>query len=334
MDPFILLIVSGLSCYIYAFISGFTDAGQAIASAIGSRSLSPFVAVLMAGFLEVVGALAGTAVALTISRDIVSLEMVSLVTVPAAVFGALSWSLFTYYFGIPVSETHGLIGGIIGAAIAEAGTISVVYWAALSKILAAIIISPLLGFSSGLILMQIVYWCFRSARARRMNLVFKNLQRLSAAYLCFSHGLNDAQKPMGILVMTLALYYGWSDPTVPLWVILSVGVVAGLGMFYGGWRIIRTLGMRITTLTPEQGFVSNFSAATVLQLISFFGIPVSTTHVAASAIVGVGAARRFSSVRLEIVLEILISWILTLPATIVFGWVFAKLLAFVFPLPS
>ncbi|MEM3648951.1 MAG: inorganic phosphate transporter, partial [Thermoproteota archaeon] len=138
-------------------------------------------------------------------------------------------------------------------------------------------------------------------------------------------------KPMGILVMTLALYYGWKNPTVPLWVILSVGLVAGLGMFYGGWRIIRTLGMRITTLTPEQGFVSNFSAATVLQLLSLLGIPVSTTHVAASAIVGVGVARRFSSIRLEIVLEIFVSWILTLPATIVFGWVFAKLLGLVFP---
>jgi len=326
----ILLIISILACYIYAFVSGFTDAAQAIASAIGSRSLSPTTAVLMAGVLEIVGALTGTAVALTIGKGIVSLELVSLLTVPAAIFGAMSWSLFVYRFGIPVSETHGLVGGIIGAALAVAGTTNVVNWAGLTKILAAIVIAPLLGFLSGGLLMGAIYRCFHSAPARKMAFIFKNLQRFAAAYLAFSHGRNDAQKPMGILVMALALYFDWKDPGVPLWVILTVGLVAGLGVAWGGWRIIKTLGMRITPLTPEQGFVSDFSAASVLQLASFFGIPVSTTHVDASAIMGVGVARRISSVRWGVVGNIVFSWILTLPATIAFGWFFAKLFGFIF----
>jgi PiT family inorganic phosphate transporter len=327
---FILLIITISACYLYAFISGFTDAGQAIASAIGTRSLSPTAAIFMAGCLEIAGALTGTAVALTIGKGIVSLELVSLLTVPAAIFGALAWSLFTYYFGIPVSETHGLIGGIIGAAIASAGTINAVNWGALSKIFIAMIAAPTLGFLGGFLLMGAIYRCFHSAPARKTTLIFKNLQRLSAAYLAFSHGQNDAQKPMGILVMALALYFGWRDPNVPIWVILTVGTVAGLGMAYGGWRIIKTLGMRITPLKPHQGFVSDFSAAIVLQIASLLGIPVSTTQVDASAVMGVGAARRFSSVRWRIVLNIFLSWVFTLPATIFFGWLIAKLLSFIF----
>lgn len=331
MEPlFLLFILSVLSCYLYAFISGFTDAPQAIASAIGSRSLTPLSAILMAGVLETVGALTGTAVALTIGKGIISLELVSLHTVPAAILGTLTWSLFTYYFGIPVSETHGFIGGIIGAGIGVAGGIEVVNWANVAPILASIVIAPILGFSAGLVFMGVIYRCFHSSPARRMSLIFKNLQRIAAAYMALSHGRNDAQKPMGILTMALALYYGWRDPSVPLWVILSVGIVAGLGVASGGWRIVKTLGMRITPLSPEQGFASDFSAASVLQLASSLGIPVSTTHVDASAIFGVGVARRISSVRWELVHEILISWVLTLPATIASGWLFAKLLSLLF----
>jgi len=331
MEPLlILLIISIVACYLYAFIGGFTDAAQAIASAIGSRSISPIKAVLMAGILEIVGALTGTAVALTIGKGIVSLELVSLLTVPAAIFGALSWSLFTYRFGIPVSETHGLIGGIIGAALATAGTTAVINWAGLTKILIAILAAPTLGFIGGFFLMGVVYRSLHSASASKMTSLFKNLQRLAAGYLAFSHGRNDAQKPMGILVMALALYYGWEEPTVPLWVILTVGAVAGFGVACGGWRIIKTLGMKITPLRPEQGFVSDFSAGCVLQFASFFGIPVSTTQVDTSAVVGVGAVKHLSFVRWEICKDILISWILTLPATIFFGWFFGKLLSIVF----
>lgn len=326
---FIILALTISFSYIYAFVGGFTDAANAIATSVGSRALSPLTAVLMAGVLEVVGALTGTAVALTIGKGIVSLELIPLYTVLAALMGTMAWSLFTYYFGIPVSETHGLIGAVIGAAVATSG-FEVILWEGLTKVLVAIIFSPLLGFFGGLVFMKVLYFLFSSSRASRMNFIFKNLQRFSAAFMAFSHGRNDAQKPMGVLVMALAVYFGLKDPTVPLWVILSVGFVAGLGVFYGGWRIIRTLGMRLTKLTSEQGFAAETSAASVLQLASSFGIPVSTTHTIASSIAGVGVARRFSSVRWYLAIDIFISWVLTLPATILLGYAFATIIGFFF----
>jgi PiT family inorganic phosphate transporter len=323
---FILLVLAILLTYVYAFVGGFTDAANAIATSVGSRALSPVVAVLMAAVLEVAGALTGTAVALTIGKGIVTLQMIAIPTVVAALLATMLWSLFTYYLGIPVSETHGLIGGIIGAAIAAAGP-GVILWKSLAQVLLAIILSPLLGFLGGAFLMVVIYTCFHSAPARRMTVIFKNLQRLSAAFMAFSHGRNDAQKPMGILVMILALHYGWDDSKVPIWVILTVGAAAGVGVALGGWRIIRTLGMRIAPLGTEQGFAAETSAAGVLQLASAFGIPVSTTHTITSSIVGVGAARRFSSVNWGVMVDIVLSWTLTLPATIFLGWLIATLLS-------
>lgn len=327
MDPnLVLLVAAVLFSYVYAFVGGFTDAANAIATSIGSRAISPTVAVLMAGVLEVVGALTGTAVALAIGKGIVTLELISLSTVVSALMATMSWSLFTYYFGIPVSETHGLVGAVVGSAIAVSGP-QVVIWEGIVKILIAVVASPLLGFLGGLILMGVIYRRFHTESATRMTKIFKNLQRISSAFMAFSHGRNDAQKPMGVLVMALALYFGWQDPDVPLWVILSVGAVAGIGVAYGGWRIIKTLGMRIAPLSPEQGFAAETSAAFVLQLASAFGIPVSTTQTITSSIVGAGVARRFSSVRWGIAVDIIVSWILTLPATVALGWIFANLIA-------
>ncbi len=325
MTPDYFFFISAIVLsYVYAFVGGFTDAANAIATSVGSRALPPGVAILMAGILEILGALTGTAVALTIGKGIVSLGMISLSTVVAALLGTMAWSLFTYYGGIPVSETHGLIGAIFGAAIAASGT-KVIIWAGLTKIIIAIIASPLLGFLGGGLLMYLIVLFFGGRDARRMTFIFKNLQRMSAAFMAFSHGRNDAQKPMGILVMVLALHFGWQDPTVPLWVILTVGLTAGLGVAYGGWRIIKTLGMKLAPLTPEQGFAAETSAACGLQLASVFGIPVSTTHVITSSIVGAGVARRFSSVRWGLALDIVLSWILTVPATVFLGWLFSRL---------
>ncbi|MEM5812935.1 MAG: inorganic phosphate transporter [Candidatus Aenigmatarchaeota archaeon] len=325
-----LFLFSAILIYLYAFVSGFTDAAQAIASAIGSRSLSPTQAIIIASIMEIIGALTGTAVAITIGKGIVSIEMISLVTVPSAILGCLTWSLICYKFGIPVSETHGLIGALIGASLAISRNINVINYRGLIPILLAIIIAPVLGFVGGYIMMKSVYFLFQSFPAKKMKYIFINLQRIASAYFSFSHGRNDAQKPMGMLLMLLMLYYGWKEVIVPYWVIISVGIVAGLGVAYGGWRIIKTLGMRITKLTPEQGFISDFSGANVLQLASQFGIPVSTTHVDASSVFGVGAARRISGVRWEIVTEILISWILTLPLTIIFGIIFGYFMNLLF----
>ena len=330
MEPgFILLLLAVVLSYIYAFVGGFTDAANAIATSVGSRALSPMTAVLMAGVLEILGALTGTAVALTIGKGIVALDLISLSTVVAALTGTMVWSLFTYYLAIPVSETHGLIGAVVGAALAMAGT-EVILWAGLAKVLIAMVASPLLGFAGGAVLMHMIYFCCSSGPARKMTLIFKNLQRFSAAFMAFSHGRNDAQKPMGILVMALALHFGWKDPGIPIWVILSIGLVAGLGVASGGWRIIKTLGMKLAPLAPEQGFAAETSAACGLQLASIFGIPVSTTQIITSSIVGAGVARRFSSVRWGIALDIVLSWILTLPATVALGWLFMKLFGSIF----
>src|SRR4030067_332698 len=231
----VLLVVTILFSYIYAFVSGFTDAANAIATSVGSRALSPLTAVLMAGILETVGALTGTAVALTIGKGIVELGLISLTTVLAALIGSMACSLLTYAFGIPVSETHGLIGAVVGAPLAKTGSLQVVIWSGLTKVLVAIIVSPLLGFLGGAFLMGIIYFVFQKGKAKNLTPVFRNLQRLSSAFMAFSHGRNDAQKPMGVLVMALALYYSWTQVSVPIWVILSVGLAAGIGVAFGGW---------------------------------------------------------------------------------------------------
>jgi inorganic phosphate transporter, PiT family len=279
----------------------------------------------MAGVFNLCGGLTGTAVALTIGRGLVDPGVLSLAAVVAALAGAMAWSLFTYFFGIPVSETHGLIGGLVGAAVATAG-LDVVQWQGLTKVLVAIIVSPSVGFVGGSAFLLLIYWTFRRSRPGKVKPWFRHLQRVSAAYMAFSHGRNDAQKPMGILAMALALYVGGEEVHVPLWVVVSCAALAALGTAYGGWRIIHTLGQRITTLDPVQGFAAEVAGATVIQVASEFGIPVSTTHAITASIFGVGAIRRLSAVRWAIMADIFTSWLLTLPVTMALGALWALLL--------
>jgi PiT family inorganic phosphate transporter len=323
---FILVVVLA---YVYAFVGGFTDAANAIATSVGSRVLSPRAAVLMAGFFNLLGGLTGTAVALTIAEGIIEPSLLTLSTVVAALGGAMSWSLFTYRLGIPVSETHGLIGGLVGAALATAGTEGV-KWDGLTEVLVAIGASPTIGFIGGIGLIALVYWLFHRARRGRVMPWFKHLQRGSAAYMAFSHGRNDAQKPMGVLALGLALYFG-GEPTVPLWIVLSAATLAAIGTAYGGWRIIRTLGMRVTDLDPVQGFAAEVSGATVIQLASQIGIPISTTHAITSSILGVGASRRLSAVRWGVTFQIFTSWLLTVPVTVGLGALYLVFLRAILP---
>jgi inorganic phosphate transporter, PiT family len=321
------LIIFGLAvalAYLYAFMGGFTDAANAIATSVGTRVLSPRAAVMMAGVFNLLGGLTGTAVALTIGAGLVDPSVLSLGTVIAALAGAMTWSLVTYTFGIPVSETHGLIGGLVGAAVATAG-LDVVQWRGLTPVLAAIIASPSVGFVGGSAFLLLIYWTFRRSRPGRVKPWFRHLQRLSAAYMAFSHGRNDAQKPMGILAMALALYAGGDQVHVPLWVVVSCAAVAALGTAYGGWRIIQTLGQRITALDPVQGFAAEAAGATVIQVASELGIPVSTTHAITSSILGVGATRRLSAIRWAVIVDIFASWLLTLPVTMALGALWALL---------
>jgi PiT family inorganic phosphate transporter len=321
------LIIFGLAvalAYLYAFMGGFTDAANAIATSVGTRVLSPRAAVMMAGVFNLLGGLTGTAVALTIGAGLVDSSVLSLGTVIAALAGAMTWSLVTYTFGIPVSETHGLIGGLVGAAVATAG-LDVVQWRGLTPVLAAIIASPSVGFVGGSAFLLLIYWTFRRSRPGKVKPWFRHLQRLSAAYMAFSHGRNDAQKPMGILAMALALYAGEGHVHVPLWVVVSCAAVAALGTAYGGWRIIQTLGQRITALDPVQGFAAEAAGATVIQVASELGIPVSTTHAITSSILGVGATRRLSAIRWAVIVDIFASWLLTLPVTMALGALWALL---------
>lgn len=323
MDPALLIFIGGvLVSYLYAFVSGFTDAANAIATAVGTRAFSPVQAVLAAALFEMLGALTGTAVALTIGTGIVQPEVLTQGAVISAVLGAMAWSLLAYLRGIPVSETHGLIGAILGVGLAQAGP-EAVLWDGVTPVLLAIVVSPLLGILGGAALLIVSLNALRRVARRRAAGISLNLQRLSSVYMAFSHGRNDAQKPMGVLTLALITYYGVTYESVPLWVILTVAAVASLGVAAGGWRIIRTLGMRITGLQPEQGFAAETAAGTVLQVASEAGIPVSTTHTITSAIVGVGLVSGWKAIRWGLVLEIVTSWVLTLPATILFGYLFA-----------
>ena len=320
-----LFTLAVILSYVYAFVGGFTDAANAIATSVGSRVLSPRAAVIVAGTFNLLGGLTGTAVAVTIGKGLVDPSALSMETVVAALCGAMTWSLITYYYGIPVSETHGLIGGLVGAGVATA-SMDVIQWNSLSKVLAAIIISPIAGFTIALLVIHVIYFFFQNARKGPATRLFKNLQRLSAAYMAFSHGRNDAQKPMGVLALALTFYFGWKEVMVPTWVVVSCALVAAVGTAYGGWRIIRTLGMRITNLDPVQGFAAEFSAGGIIQVASELGIPVSTTHTITSAILGVGTSRRWSDVRWGITFDIFLSWVLTLPVTISLGALFLFLL--------
>ena len=324
MDAALLIFIAAVAlAYVYAFVGGFTDAANAIATAEATRAFTPLQAVIVAAVCELLGALTGTAVALTIGRGIVAPALLTQGAVVAALLGAMTWSLLTYRWGIPVSETHGLVGGIVGVGLAFAGW-QAVQWQSLIPVLAAIIVSPLLGFLGGMGLLTVVYHLAQGTPRSRASTVFRLLQRGSAIYMAFSHGRNDAQKPMGVLTLALAVYFGWTTVEVPLWVIVSVAAIAGLGVAAGGWRIIRTLGERMTSITPVQGFAAETAAATVLQVASEGGIPVSTTHTVTSAIIGAGTLRGHRNVRWVVVVEIIQSWLLTLPATILFGYLFAS----------
>lgn len=318
---FVLAVVLG---YVYAFVGGFTDAANAIATSVWTRVLRPGQAVVMAGLFNLLGGLTGTAVAVTVGKGIVDPDVLSTATVVAGLAGAMTWSLLTYLFGIPVSETHGLIGGLVGAGVATAGW-EVIQWKGLTRTVSAIGVSPLLGFVGGALLLIAIYWCFRRASRGRVMPWFAWAQRASAAYMSFSHGRNDAQKPMGVLALAIALHFD-RDVEVPLWIIVSAATVAAMGTAYGGWRIIRTLGFRVTELDPVQGFAAEFAGATVIQAASEAGIPISTTHAITSAILGVGATRRLSAVRWGVTGQIVLSWVLTIPAAMGLGALYLVIL--------
>lgn len=323
---FMLILIVSIAL-VFDFINGFHDTANAIATSVATRALAPGTAVLMAGVLNVVGALTGTAVASTVGKGIVAPANATQLLVVAALLAAITWDLITWRYGIPSSSSHALIFSIVGAGVAAAGWQSIQF-GGLTKTFEGLAFSPLLGFLGAFLVMLLLLWAFARARPRLVTRIFGRLQILSAAWMAFSHGGNDAQKTMGVITMALASYYGWTSNQwqVPLWVILAAATSMGLGTAIGGWRIVQTVGLKVVVLRPINGFAAETAAAAIIEIGSRLGIPISTTHVISSAILGVGATKRLSAVRWGIAGRIIVAWVVTIPACIVLGWAIYYLL--------
>jgi PiT family inorganic phosphate transporter len=312
----VLIVVLGLAVA-FDYINGFHDTANAIATSVSTRALKPGWAIAMSATANFVGALTGTAVAETVGSGLVDIQpgVASQTVIAAALIGAIVWNLLTWRLGIPSSSSHALIGGLLGATLAASGLGAWQMDGIVTKVLVPLVGSPLVGFTIGLLLMALLFNVFRRAHPGRLNSVFRRLQVLSAGYMAFSHGSNDAQKTMGI--MTLALFTAGAIESfdVPLWVILTAATAISLGTAAGGWRIIKTMGTKVVKLDPVHGFAAETTAATVIFGASTLGMPVSTTHVISSAIMGVGSSDRMNSVRWAVARSILAAWILTLPAS-------------------
>lgn len=310
----ILIAVLALAV-IFDYINGFHDTANAIATSVSTRALRPGWAIGMSATANFVGALTGTEVAKTVGAGLVQPQAEGQVVIAAALVGAIAWNLFTWRLGIPSSSSHALIGGLLGASAAAAGFGSWQIEGIVGKVVVPLVSSPIIGFLLGLTLMVVIFNLFRRANPHFMNDTFRRLQVLSAAYMAFSHGSNDAQKTMGI--MTLALVTAGVIPEfrVPLWVILVAASAISLGTAAGGWRIIKTMGTKVVKLDPVHGFAAETAAATIIFGASHLGMPVSTTHVISSAIMGTGASDRFKSVRWGVARNIGVAWVLTIPAS-------------------
>jgi PiT family inorganic phosphate transporter len=320
----VLLLILGAE-----FVNGWTDAPNAIATVVSTRSLSPIQAVLMAAVLNLLGTLSGTAVASTIGKDIIDPSVVDLTTVGGAMVGIIIWSTVAALYGIPTSESHALVAGLAGAGMATAGP-GVLVLEGWQKVGLGLIFSTFFGFGGGLMIMTAVYWIFRRAVPGRTRRTFRFLQIASSGFMAFGHGSNDGQKFMGAFTLALVLGGHLSTFVIPLWVIFLCAGVMALGTMTGGWRIIRTLGMRITKLETHQGFAAEMAAASTIELASRLGIPLSTTHTISTAIMGVGATRGLSAVRWGVTRELVTAWVLTFPICAAISWTVVKVMRVLF----
>ena len=300
---------------VFDYINGFHDTANAIATSVATRALSPRTAILMAASFNFIGAFSGTAVAKTIGGGLVDETTSSNTVVAAALVGAIVWNLVTWWRGLPSSSSHALVGGLFGATLVAAGVEAFKLDGIVNRVLVPMISSPLIGFAIAFVLMIALFWIFRSTRRKPLSKAFRRLQVGSAAFMAFAHGSNDAQKTMGII--TLALFSAGliEDITVPTWVIVVAASALSLGTAVGGWRIMRTMGHRVVKLEPVHGFAAETSAASVLYVTAHLGMPVSTTHVISSAIIGVGTSQGLRHVRWGVAGNILVAWILTIPAS-------------------
>lgn len=315
----------------FDFINGFHDTANAIATSVSTRALPPRAAIIMAAILNFVGALYSTGVAKTIAKDIIDVNSATAQVMVAALISAIMWNLLTWYFGIPSSSSHAIIGGILGAGIAKGG-LAIVQVAGIKKVVIALLCSPLIGMGLGFLIMTILYYLFRNKAPMKTNGIFRRLQIFSAAALAFNHGSNDAQKSMGIITLALVAAGTQTSLDVPLWVKLLCGVAIAAGTAAGGWRIIHTLGGKIFKIEPINGFAADLSSSIVIWLATALPglhLPVSTTHVVSGSIMGVGAAKRISAVRWGVAQQMLTAWGLTIPSTAIFAAIAYFIITFV-----
>jgi inorganic phosphate transporter, PiT family len=336
---FLLVVIAALA---FEYINGFHDAANAIATVVSTKVLTPRQAITLAAFFNLTGALMGTAVAATVGKGMVDPKVITMPTILCGLIGAIVWNLITWWLGLPSSSSHALIGGLCGAAVASAGADwSVLKWGSglVPKVVIPMITSPIIGFMVGAVLMFALLAALRKSRPHIVQSVFGKMQLVSAAWMAHSHGTNDAQKTMGIIA--LALFAGTGagafddlppalaflrtpEFAVPQWVIILCAITMAAGTAAGGWRIIRTLGHKMVKLQPVHGFAAETTAAVIIQVASSHGIPLSTTHVITTSIMGVGAAKRFSAVKWGVVERIIWAWVLTLPVTALIGYILAR----------
>jgi inorganic phosphate transporter, PiT family len=320
MDLTLLIAVALVALALcFDFINGFHDAANSIATVVSTRVLSPGLAVAWAAFFNFAAAFGfGTGVAKTVGSGMIDLGVVTFAVIGAGLAGAIVWDLITWFFGLPTSSSHALFGGYAGAAVTKAGfgAIIVAGW---TKTLVFIVVAPAIGLAVGLLVMTALYWIFRRTPPQRVDSAFRRLQLLSAAGLSLMHGANDAQKTMGIITGVLVTAGYLSTFEVPLWVEVSAYTAISLGTLSGGWRIIHTMGNRITKLQPVSGFAAETGAAVAIATATAFGVGISTTHTITGAIVGVGATRRVSAVRWGVAAQIVWAWVLTIPAAAAIG---------------
>ncbi|HZG02196.1 MAG TPA: anion permease [Streptomyces sp.] len=314
MDTFALVVTVGVALF-FTYTNGFHDSANAIATSVSTRALTPRVALLMAAVMNMAGAFLGSGVAKTVSEGLIETPhgRSGMAILFAALVGAIVWNLITWYFGLPSSSSHALFGGMVGAALAGGIT---VYWSGvLEKIVIPMFVSPVVGLLLGYLVMVVILWLFRRANPHKAKRGFRIAQTVSAAGMALGHGLQDAQKTMGIVVMALVIADVQDHGQIPTWVKVSCALMLSLGTYAGGWRIMRTLGRRIIELDPPQGFAAETTAASVMYTASFmFHAPISTTHVITSAIMGVGATKRVSAVRWGVAKNIVLGWFITMPA--------------------
>jgi PiT family inorganic phosphate transporter len=308
-----LVVVVALAV-VFDYINGFHDSANAIATSVATRALTPRNAVLMAAAFNFIGAFAGTAVATTIGAGLVDVDTTTEAVVAAALLGAIGWNLLTWWFGIPSSSSHALIGGLLGATIISAGVGALDVEGIVRSVIVPMFSSPIIGFVLGFLLMVVLARVFFRTRRRPMSHRFRRAQVFSAGYMAFAHGSNDAQKTMGIITLALFAAGVIDDIHVPVWVIVVAATAMSLGTAAGGWRIMKTMGQRVVELEPVHGFAAETTAATVLLTTAQLGMPVSTTHVISSAITGVGTTRGHRQVRWTVARTIVTAWIVTIPA--------------------